>query len=77
MSAQRLWILRDETGIGPWDEYTAFVVWAPDETTARALAETHARDEDKWLDAEKTSCNELDLEEPADPEVVLAAWSHG
>ena len=81
----KIWILRPQAERiakpDPWvpwyDKSFGFIIQAPDEAAARAIAEDRSGDESReigvkvWLDEQFTSCVELQVDEAAGPSIIM------
>lgn len=74
----KLWFLKiPDDGIA-YDSYDAFVLWAPDESSARLLAcEQRGDNPGAFLRPAESTCVPLSLDPPAEPTVVLGSFNAG
>jgi hypothetical protein len=71
----KIWSLSTEKS-GQWDSVDGLVIAAPDEASARALAQEYGKDELRemsWLDPADAACVELRGEDF--PEATVILWS--
>jgi hypothetical protein len=75
----KLWLLQEteHESNGGWNTFDGFVIRAVSEAEARRQAncKSDAGDDGRWLDDERTTCEEI-LSEGA-PRVVLGSFNNG